>query len=101
MADKTIGSLPQASVLADDSKFVCEDSGVAKQVSGKQLKEFFVEFGGVLYNSEQTLADAQKSTARQNIGAVSSNDVTAAINTALGDYSTALSDIDVIIGGGS
>lgn len=39
MADKTIGSLPQASVLADDSKFVCEDSGVAKQVTGKQIKD--------------------------------------------------------------
>ena len=43
MTDKTIGSLPQASVLADDSKFVCEDSGVAKQVTGKQIKDLAKE----------------------------------------------------------
>ena len=40
MADKTIGSLPLASALTDDSSFVCEDSGEAKRVTGKQIKDF-------------------------------------------------------------
>lgn len=40
MADKTIGSLPNAASLTDDSSFVCEDSGVAKRVTGKQFKDF-------------------------------------------------------------
>ena len=43
MADKTIGSLPQAPVLTDDSSFVCEDSGIAKRVTGKQFKDFAKE----------------------------------------------------------
>lgn len=40
MADKTIGSLPQVTSLTDDSSFVCEDSGAAKRVTGKQFKDF-------------------------------------------------------------
>ena len=40
MADKTIGSLPLVSALTDDSSFVCEDSGEAKRVTGKQFKDF-------------------------------------------------------------
>lgn len=40
MADKNIGLLPQASTLTDDSSFVCEDSGTAKRVTGKQFKDF-------------------------------------------------------------
>lgn len=40
MADRSIGSLPQAATLTDDSSFVCEDSGVAKRVAGKQFKDF-------------------------------------------------------------
>ena len=55
--------------------------------------------GSVLYNSSQTLSDTQKSTARSNIGAVSSSDVTEAINTALGDYPAALAAMDAVIGG--
>lgn len=43
MADKVIGELPLASALTDDSKFVCEDSGVAKQVTGKQIKDLAKE----------------------------------------------------------
>lgn len=39
MADKTIGGLPNAAALTDDSSFVCEDSGVAKRVTGKQIKD--------------------------------------------------------------
>ena len=40
MADRSIGSLPQAETLTDDSSFVCEDRGVAKRVTGKQFKDF-------------------------------------------------------------
>ena len=40
MADKNIGLLPQASTLTDNSSFVCEDSGEAKRVTGKQFKDF-------------------------------------------------------------
>ena len=40
MADKTIGSLPNAASLTDASSFVCEDSGEAKRVTGKQFKDF-------------------------------------------------------------
>lgn len=40
MADKTIGSLPNAASLTDASSFVCEDSGEAKRVTGKQIKDF-------------------------------------------------------------
>ena len=43
MADKNIGLLPQASTLTDDSSFVCEDSGIAKRVTGKQFKDFAKE----------------------------------------------------------
>lgn len=43
MADKVIGELPLASALTDDSSFVCEDSGVAKQVTGKQIKDLAKE----------------------------------------------------------
>ena len=40
MADKTVGSLELASGINDASNFVCEDSGVAKRVTGEQIKEF-------------------------------------------------------------
>lgn len=40
MADKNIGALPQAGDLYDDSLFVVEHSGEAKNVSGKQIKDF-------------------------------------------------------------
>lgn len=144
MADKTIGQLPAASSITDDAKFVCEDAGVAKQVTASKLKETFgggdeiavagsntlggvkadpvtesdtqpVRIGAdnklyttpggggassaVLYDSEQTLSNLQKARARQNIGAVSSDDVDEAISAALGDYPAALSALDAVIGG--
>lgn len=43
MADKNIGLLPQVSTLTDNSSFVCEDSGIAKRVTGKQFKDFAKE----------------------------------------------------------
>lgn len=57
MADKTIGSLPQAPVLTDDSSFVCEDSGVAKRVTGKQFKDFAKEGAAPAVEAAENAAD--------------------------------------------
>lgn len=51
----------------------------------------------VLYTS-QSLTAAQKTQARQNIGAVSAEEVNAAINNALGAASAALDEMDEVIG---
>lgn len=36
MADKQIGSLPQAQTVDDDSLFVCEQQGTAMKTTGAQ-----------------------------------------------------------------
>lgn len=54
MADKNVGTLPQAEGIYDDALFVVEHSGEAKQVSGKQIKDFAKQ--GV----EAFVGDAQK-----------------------------------------
>ena len=36
MADKTIGSLPQAQSVADSSLFVCEQPGTALKTTGAE-----------------------------------------------------------------
>ena len=43
MADKTIGSLPQATTVDDASLFVCEQQGVAMKTTGAQWKGFAVQ----------------------------------------------------------
>jgi hypothetical protein len=43
MADKQIGSLPQAQTVDDDSLFVCEQQGVAMKTTGAQWKGFAVK----------------------------------------------------------
>lgn len=43
MADKTIGSLPQATTVDDSSLFVCEQQGVAMKTTGAQWKGFAVQ----------------------------------------------------------
>ena len=40
MADKTIGSLPQATTVDDASLFVCEQQGIAMKTSGAQWKGY-------------------------------------------------------------
>lgn len=40
MADKTIGSLPAATTVDDDSLFVCEQQGAAMKTTGAQWKKF-------------------------------------------------------------
>ena len=42
MADKTIGSLPQAQSVDDSSLFVCEQQGTAMKTTGAQWKGFAV-----------------------------------------------------------
>ena len=61
MADKTIGSLPNAASLTDASSFVCEDSGEAKRVTGKQIKDFAKEGVSDYVEAAQSAAsEAQK-----------------------------------------
>ena len=43
MADKTIGSLPQAQSVDDASLFVCEQQGTAMRTTGAQWKGFAVQ----------------------------------------------------------
>ena len=43
MADKTIGSLPQAQTVDDASLFVCEQQGTAMKTTGAQWKGFAVQ----------------------------------------------------------
>lgn len=43
MADKQIGSLPQAATVGDDSLFVCEQQGTAMKTTGAQWKGFAVQ----------------------------------------------------------
>ena len=53
--------------------------------------------GTVLY-TPQELNTAQKAQARSNIGAVGMTEVNAAINTAIGEVSASLSEMDEVIG---
>ena len=57
MADKNIGLLPQASTLTDNSSFVCEDSGIAKRVTGKQFKDFAKEGALPAVEAAESAAD--------------------------------------------
>ena len=66
MADKTIGSLPNAASLTDDSSFVCEDSGEAKRVTGKQIKDF-AKSGAVEAQLASEKAAKDSATALQDI----------------------------------
>lgn len=43
MADKTIGSLPQAQTVDDNSLFVCEQQGTAMKTTGAQWKGFAIQ----------------------------------------------------------
>ena len=57
MADKNIGLLPQVSTLTDNSSFVCEDSGIAKRVTGKQFKDFAKEGALPAVKAAESAAD--------------------------------------------
>lgn len=62
MADKTIGSLPQATTVDDASLFVCEQQGVAMKTTGAQWKGFAVQaVSKYVAPAQQAAAQAQKS----------------------------------------
>ena len=56
MADKTIGSLPQAQSVDDASLFVCEQQGVAMKTTGSQWKGFAVQAVSPLVTQAQQSA---------------------------------------------
>ena len=62
MADKTIGSLPQAQTVDDASLFVCEQQGVAMKTTGAQWKGFAVQaVSQYVEPAQQAAAAAQQS----------------------------------------
>lgn len=56
MADKTIGSLPQAQSVDDASLFVCEQQGTAMKTTGAQWKGFAVQSVSPLVTQAQQSA---------------------------------------------
>lgn len=56
MADKTIGSLPQAQSVDDTSLFVCEQQGAAMKTTGAQWKGFAVQAVSPLVTQAQQSA---------------------------------------------
>ena len=62
MADKTIGSLPQATTVDDASLFVCEQQGVAMRTTGAQWKGFAVNaVSQYVAPAQQAAAQAKQS----------------------------------------
>ena len=62
MADKTIGSLPQAQTVDDASLFVCEQQGVAMKTTGAQWKGFAVNaVSQYVAPAQQAAAQAKQS----------------------------------------
>ena len=65
MADKTIGSLPQATSVDDSSLFVCEQQGVAMKTTGAQWKGFAVQSVSRYVGQAQSSAKAAANSATQ------------------------------------
>lgn len=64
MADKQIGSLPQAATVGDDSLFVCEQQGTAMKTTGAQWKGFAVQaVSQYVAPAQQAAAQAAQSAA--------------------------------------
>ena len=83
MADKNIGLLPQASTLTDNSSFVCEDSGTAKRVTGKQFKDFAKEGALPAVRAAESAANRAEVAARSAEQAATEDN--AAIQNAIGN----------------
>ena len=89
------GSMGQFLMKASDADN--DTAWASLNLDGSQI---VVDLSGMVrYDQEQTLTSAQQAKARTNIGAVSEAYVTAAINTALGNYPAALAGLDAVIGG--
>ena len=71
MADKTIGSLPQAQSVDDSSLFVCEQQGVAMKTTGAQWKGFAVQAVSQYVGPAQQAAQQAQQAAQQATQAVS------------------------------
>ena len=71
MADKTIGSLPQAQSVDDSSLFVCEQQGVAMKTTGAQWKGFAVQAVSQYVEPAQQAAQQAQQAAQQATHAVS------------------------------
>ena len=65
MADKTIGSLPQATTVDDSSLFVCEQQGVAMKTTGAQWKGFAVQSVSQYVEPAQQAAQQAQQSASQ------------------------------------
>lgn len=63
MADKTIGSLPQAQTVGDDSLFVCEQQGIAMKTTGAQWKGFASQAVNVYVGQAQQAAHQAQNAA--------------------------------------
>ena len=71
MADKTIGSLPQAQSVDDSSLFVCEQQGTAMKTTGAQWKGFAVQAVSQYVEPAQQAAQQAQQAAQQATQAVS------------------------------
>lgn len=65
MADKTIGSLPQAQTVDDASLFVCEQQGTAMKTTGAQWKGFAVQAVSQYVEPAQQAAQQAQQAAQQ------------------------------------
>ena len=77
MADKTIGSLPQAQSVDDTSLFVCEQQGTAMKTTGAQWKGFAVQSVSPLVTQAQ-----QSATQAGNSATAAANSATEAEKSA-------------------
>lgn len=77
MADKTIGSLPQAQSVDDASLFVCEQQGTAMKTTGAQWKGFAVQAVSPLVTQAQ-----QSATQAGDSATAAANSATAAAGSA-------------------
>lgn len=71
MADKTIGSLPQAQSVDDSSLFVCEQQGTAMKTTGAQWKGFAIQAVSQYVEPAQQAAQKAQQAAQQATQAVS------------------------------
>ena len=71
MADKTIGSLPQAQSVDDSSLFVCEQQGTAMKTTGAQWKGFAVQAVSQYVEPAKQAAQQAQQAAQQATQAVS------------------------------
>ena len=71
MADKTIGSLPQAQSVDDSSLFVCEQQGVAMKTTGAQWKGYAIQAVSQYVAPAQQAAQQAQQAAQQATQAVS------------------------------